>query len=75
MKKILLFLIIMNSFLFGDLKNVNVNKSFLNKNIKIIDIRTKQEWKETGIVKNSYTLEFFDSNGNYNMKIFFKKIK
>jgi len=43
-------------------------------NIKIIDIRTEPEWKQTGIVKDSYTLTFFDEKGNYNTDDFLKKL-
>ncbi|MGD9808637.1 MAG: rhodanese-like domain-containing protein [Deferribacterales bacterium] len=42
--------------------------------IKIIDIRTEDEWKQTGIVKGSSTIEFFDSKGNYNVKNFVSQL-
>lgn len=42
--------------------------------IKIIDIRTEQEWKQTGIVKGSDTLTFFDAQGRYNVKKFLSKL-
>jgi len=42
--------------------------------LKIIDIRTKGEWKETGIVKGSYPLTFFNEKGNYDIDGFLKSL-
>jgi rhodanese-related sulfurtransferase len=38
--------------------------------MKIIDIRTPSEWRETGIIKGSYTLTFFDERGGYDTEKF-----
>jgi rhodanese-related sulfurtransferase len=71
MKKILLGLFLMVATLFGNVTNIEVTPQFVkNTNLKIIDIRTKSEWKETGIVKGSYTLTFFDERGNYDIEGF-----
>lgn len=42
--------------------------------IKIVDIRTEPEWKQTGIVRGSYTITFFDEKGNYNAQEFLTKL-
>jgi len=73
MKKTILIMLL-GTMLFADLKTINVTKDFFNKNIKVIDIRTKGEWKETGIIKNAYTIEFFDERGQYNVPIFLSKL-
>ncbi len=56
-----------------------LDQKLLNSNIKIIDIRTPAEWKETGIIKGSIPITFFDERGNYNMNAFLgelnKKLK
>jgi rhodanese-related sulfurtransferase len=71
MKKILLGLLIVASTLFAKVTDIEVTPQFIeNTNLKIIDIRTKSEWKETGIVKGSYTLTFFDERGNYDIEGF-----
>lgn len=70
MKKVLLGLILVFSFLFAGVKTVNVSPKFVTSGIKIIDIRTKGEWKETGIVKGSIPITFFDERGNYDAKKF-----
>ena len=64
----------MATSLFAELQNVWATNSFVKKDIKIIDIRTKGEWRETGIVAGSYPIEFFDENGNYNVPKFLKDL-
>lgn len=49
-----------------DIDNEEIKK-LLKKNIPIIDIRTYEEWKETGVIPNSLLITFFDQNGNYNL--------
>ncbi len=36
------------------------------KDLIIIDIRTKEEWKNTGVIKGSKKLTAFDLEGNFN---------
>jgi len=75
MKKILLGVLLLGSTLFAEVTNVIVTPKFVNNtDLKIIDIRTKGEWKETGVVKNSYTLTFFNENGNYDIDGFLKSL-
>jgi len=58
----------------AELQNVWATPDFVNKNIKIIDIRTPAEWSETGIVKGSYTIMFFDEKGNFDVENFLRKL-
>jgi rhodanese-related sulfurtransferase len=44
------------------------------KGVPIIDIRTKGEWYETGILKDSYTITFFDEMGQYDIDSFLKQL-
>ncbi|NOZ91364.1 MAG: rhodanese-like domain-containing protein [Epsilonproteobacteria bacterium] len=68
MKKILLGLFIVSSSIFAKVTDIEVTPEFVeNTHMKIIDIRTKSEWQETGIVKGSYTLTFFDERKNYDI--------
>ena len=73
-KKIVLGLLLVGTSLFAELQNVWVTKDFLKKDIKIIDIRTPGEWRQTGIVKDSYTVMFFDEKGKYDIPKFLKSI-
>jgi rhodanese-related sulfurtransferase len=72
--RILLSLFVLFSFASADLKNVLATKDFLKKDIKIIDVRTPGEWKETGIVKGSYPIMFFDERGGYNVPLFLDEL-
>ncbi len=74
MKKILTFLFLSTFTLMAELTHVWATPEFANKNIKIIDIRTPAEWKETGIVKGSYTIMFFDEKGNFNVESFLRQL-
>ena len=70
MKSILVVLVLVSSFLFAGVKTVNVSPELVESGIKIIDIRTKGEWEQTGIVKNSIPITFFDIHGKYDVEKF-----
>ncbi len=74
MKKAILVFILLNSLLLSEVKDIVVSQAFLDKNIPIVDIRTPTEWKETGIIKGSATITFFDERGAYNAKEFIAKL-
>ncbi len=74
MKKILFGLLIMATSLMAEVQNIWVSTDFLKKDIKIIDIRTPAEWREAGIVKDAYTIMFFDEKGNFNVAQFLTKL-
>jgi len=53
--------------------NVYPDKDMLeNSGMKVVDIRTKMEWQETGIVPGSTMITFFDQMGNYDAEGFLK---
>ena len=58
----------------AELQQVWATPDFVNRDIKIIDIRTPEEWKETGIVENSYTIMSYDEKGNFNVGTFLKQL-
>ena len=74
MTKVFIGLLIMATALMAELQNVWATPQYAEKNIKIIDIRTPAEWQETGIVKGSYTIMFFDEKGNFNIETFLKQL-
>ena len=75
MKKIVLGVLLLGSALFAEVTNVIVTPKFVNSTkLKIIDIRTQGEWRETGIVKGSYTLTFFNDKGYYDIDGFLKSL-
>jgi len=74
MKKIILSLMLLFSFSFAQVINFPISKNVVNSGIKIIDIRTKPEWLQTGIIKGSKTITFFDELGGYNVPKFLKEL-
>jgi rhodanese-related sulfurtransferase len=74
MKKIVLILMLLFSFSFAEVMNFPISKNVVNSGIKIIDIRTPAEWKETGIIKGSKTITFFDEQGRYDVPKFLKSL-
>ncbi|WP_373028993.1 rhodanese-like domain-containing protein [Sulfurovum sp.] len=74
MKRIVIGLFIITISLMAELHQVWATPQFVEKNMKIIDIRTPAEWRETGIVKGSYTIMFFDEKGNFNIETFLKQL-
>lgn len=74
MKKIILISLLLATSAIAELQHVWATPGFVDKNIKIIDIRTPEEWKETGIVKDSYMIMFFDEEGNFNVESFLNQL-
>lgn len=71
-----IFLILTTSILgFAQMKTFMVTPEIVNSGVKIIDIRTEAEWKETGIIKDSILLTFYDEQGNYDPKKFLTEVK
>ncbi|SHO80659.1 hypothetical protein MNB_SV-15-707 [hydrothermal vent metagenome] len=71
--KIILLLILISSIAFASLENIEASPSSI-KNIKVIDIRTPAEWRETGIIKGSYPIMFFNEKGEYDINKFVSKL-
>jgi len=70
LKKIVFILVILLSSLYAELLNKPLSQKLLDSNIPIVDIRTPGEWSETGIVKNSIPIMFFDEQGGYDVQKF-----
>ena len=56
-----------------DLNSKEVSKR--QKNALIIDIRTPQEWENTGLIPDSHPLQFFDRNGKYDLDAWLAAVK
>lgn len=53
--------------------NVFPDRAMLeNPDMIVVDIRTKPEWEQTGIVPGSKCITFFDAYGNYDAERFLK---
>jgi rhodanese-related sulfurtransferase len=54
---------------FAELHNLN-NKQLqqmMQDKVVLVDIRRAEEWQQTGVIKGSHLLTFFDKKGNYNL--------
>ncbi|MDG0996320.1 MAG: rhodanese-like domain-containing protein [Gammaproteobacteria bacterium] len=49
----------------AELEHITVQQltTLMQQGVTVIDIRTPEEWKQTGIVKGSHAIMFFDKNG------------
>ena len=56
-----------------DINNDEIKKLIKN-NIPIVDIRTSDEWNQTGVIPNSILLTFFKKNGTYNFETWHKEL-
>jgi rhodanese-related sulfurtransferase len=74
MKKILLMSFLLSLSLYAKVINASVSQEILDSKIPIVDIRTPQEWKETGLLKGSIPIMFFDEKGNYDLKLFLAQL-
>ena len=74
MNKIILAVLLLSVVLKAQLTQVWATPDFADRGIKIIDIRTPAEWKETGIVKGSYTIMFFNEKGDFNLEGFLRQL-
>lgn len=74
MKKILIFLLLINTYIFAELKHEYPTLKLINSNIPIVDIRTPPEWYDTGIVKGAIPIMFFTETGKYNVDAFLTEL-
>jgi rhodanese-related sulfurtransferase len=70
LKKILFISFLLSLSLNAKVINAYASQELIDSKMPIVDIRTPQEWKETGIVKGSIPIMLFDEKGNYDLKLF-----
>lgn len=73
--KPLIFMLLFISSLFADVTNQYPDAKLLQSGMPIIDIRTPGEWKQTGLLKGSIPIMFFDERGSYDLKAFMAKLQ
>jgi len=54
----------------AEVTHINNQKTseMLAEGIPLIDVRMQSEWEQTGVLKGSHLLTFFDERGNYDIK-------
>ena len=70
MFKLSFLTLLFSSLLFAELRHMDVSEDIVKSGMKIIDIRTAPEWKETGLVENSIPITFFNDQGRYDAAAF-----
>ena len=74
LKNIFFTLLLLSSALFADLKNEFITQELLNSKTPIVDIRTPDEWRETGLLKNAIPIMFFNERGGYDLNDWLKEL-
>ena len=74
--KIIIFLIV-SAQANADVQPADNDKiiSLMKQGVPLIDIRTNSEWQNTGIIKNSKLLTFFDKDGKSDVKSWMNKLR
>ncbi len=75
MNKIIVSLLFFITTAFAEVINQYPSQELVDSGIKIIDIRTLGEWRETGLIQGAIPLTFFDIFGNYNIPVFMNKLR
>lgn len=70
MKHFLMIMLLMAVSLFAEVKNQYIDQKLIDSGVQIVDIRTPGEWKQTGLVKGSIPIMFFDERGKYDIPLF-----
>ena len=76
-KLIAIFLCALTAQAFAEVKEADNQEiiSLMQNGVPIIDIRRAEEWSDTGVIKQSNLLTFFDKNGNYNIDKWLPELK
>ena len=74
--KILLSIVLFATMLFADYKNIDPQtlQELKNKGVKVIDVRTHDEWIESGVIPNSILITSHSWQG-FNYDAFKKELK
>lgn len=73
---IFLFILIQSAVLAaGTVRYAPLTPEFMASGVKIIDIRTEKEWRETGVVKGSLGLTFYREDMTYDADAFLVRLK
>jgi len=74
LKKVILLLLLVSISLFAELKNAYMSQEIIDSKIPIVDVRTVEEWKSEGLLKDAIPIEFFNAQGKYNINAFLKEL-
>ena len=50
------------------------SERLLQRAVPVIDVRTPEEWRATGVIEGSYLMTFFDARGNYDFRAWLSEL-
>ena len=50
-------------------------RKLIQQGVAVVDIRTAPEWTETGVIKGSHLLTFFDDQGRYDAAAWLEQVR
>lgn len=70
-------LFLATSQVFAEVKDIDNQEiiSLMQTGVTVIDIRRASEWQDTGVIKQSNLLTFFDKQGNHNADKWLSELK
>ena len=70
-------LLLFTSLVFAEVKEVGNDEiiALMNNDVSVIDIRRADEWRNTGVIKQSSLITFFDKQGNHNTEEWMSQLK
>ena len=76
-KMLAVCLFLATSQVFAEVKDIDNQEiiSLMQSGVPVIDIRRAEEWRDTGIIKESNLLTFFNKKGNHNFEEWLLKLK
>ena len=76
-KLLTIYLLLFTSLVFAEVKEVGNDEiiALMNNDVSIIDIRRADEWQDTGVIKHSNLITFFDKQGNHNKEEWMSQLK
>ncbi|MBN2783175.1 MAG: rhodanese-like domain-containing protein [Campylobacterales bacterium] len=74
MKNFIFAALLLATSSFADLKREYPTQKLLDAKTPIVDIRTPMEWRETGLLKGSIPIMFFNEQGKFNINGFLKEL-
>ena len=76
-KLIAIFLCALTAQAFAEVKEADNQEiiSLMQNGVPIIDIRRASEWQNTGVIKQSHLMTFFDKKGNHNIDEWLSNLK
>ena len=76
-KLLTICLLLFTSLVFAEVKEVGNDEiiALMNNDVSIIDIRRADEWRNTGVIKQSSLITFFDKQGNHNKEEWMSQLK